>query len=44
MLHPTGEVQYADDMELVLYNSMPSGMSLDGLRFCYTDPLRWYGE
>ncbi|MCY3659534.1 MAG: glycoside hydrolase family 127 protein [Caldilineaceae bacterium] len=44
MLRLTGEVQYADNMELVLYNSMLSGMSLDGLRFCYTNPLRWYGE
>ena len=43
MLRLTGEVQYADNMELLLYNSMLSGMSLDGLRFCYTNPLRWYG-
>ena len=43
MLRLSGEVRYADNMELVLYNSMLSGMSLDGLRFCYTNPLRWYG-
>ncbi len=44
MLRLTGEAQYADNMELILFNSMLSGMSLDGLRFCYTNPLRWYGE
>lgn len=44
MLRLTGDAQYADNMELVLFNSMLSGMSLDGLRFCYTNPLRWYGE
>ncbi len=44
MLRLTGESQYADNMELILFNSMLSGMSLDGLRFCYTNPLRWYGD
>ncbi len=44
MLRLTGEAAYADNLELVLYNSMLSGMSLDGLRFCYTNPLRWYGD
>ena len=44
MLRLSGEAKYADNLELVLFNSMLSGMSLDGLRFCYTDPLRWYGE
>lgn len=43
MLRLSGEVPYADNMELILFNSMLSGMSLDGLRFCYTNPLRWYG-
>lgn len=44
MLRLTGDAQYADNLELVFFNSMLSGMSLDGLRFCYTNPLRWYGE
>ena len=44
MLRLTGESQYADNMELILFNSVLSGMSLDGLRFCYTNPLRWYGD
>ena len=43
MLRLTGEVRYADNMELVLYNSLLSGMSLDGMRFRYTNPLRWHG-
>ncbi len=44
MLRLSGTAHYADNMELILFNSMLSGMSLDGLRFCYTNPLRWYGE
>lgn len=44
MLNLTGDAKYTDIVELVLYNSMLSSMSLDGLRFCYTNPLRWYGE
>jgi len=43
MLNLTGDAKYSDVVELVLYNSMLSSMSLDGLRFCYTNPLRWYG-
>ncbi|MCY3799854.1 MAG: glycoside hydrolase family 127 protein [Chloroflexi bacterium] len=44
LLNLTGDAKYTDIVELVLYNSMLSSMSLDGLRFCYTNPLRWYGE
>ena len=44
MLNLTGDAKYTDIVELVLYNSMLSSMSLDGLRFCYTNPLRWYGQ
>ena len=44
MLNLSGDAKYADIVELVIYNSMLSSMSLDGLRFCYTNPLRWYGE
>ncbi len=44
LLNLTGDAKYTDIVELVLYNSMLSSMSLDGLRFCYTNPLRWYGQ
>ena len=43
MLNLTGDAKYSDVVELVLYNSMLSSMSLDGITFCYTNPLRWYG-
>jgi DUF1680 family protein len=43
MLNLSGDAKYADIVELVLYNSMLSSMSLDGITFCYTNPLRWYG-
>jgi hypothetical protein len=39
MLAATGEARYADVMELVLYNSMLSGMGLDGRSFFYANPL-----
>jgi len=39
MLQLTGEAKYADLVELVLYNSILSGVSLDGVDFCYTNPL-----
>jgi DUF1680 family protein len=49
----TGESKYADIVELVLYNSLLSGISLDGNKFFYTNPLsaakefpyelRWHG-
>ncbi|MDR2840336.1 MAG: glycoside hydrolase family 127 protein [Paludibacter sp.] len=35
----TGEVKYFDIVELTLYNSILSGISLDGHDFCYTNPL-----
>ncbi len=40
MLQITGEEKYADVMETALYNSVLSGVSLDGKRFFYTNPLR----
>ncbi|MCY3832504.1 MAG: glycoside hydrolase family 127 protein [Chloroflexi bacterium] len=43
MLNLSGDAKYADIVELVIYNSMLSSMSLDGITFCYTNPLRWYG-
>ena len=44
MLNLSGDAKYGDIVELVLYNSMLSSMSIDGINFCYTNPLRWYGE
>lgn len=45
MLCITGDAAYADVMELVLYNSALSGISLDGKHYFYTNPLRrLFGE
>jgi uncharacterized protein len=35
----TGETKYADIVELALYNSVLSGISMDGTKFFYTNPL-----
>jgi DUF1680 family protein len=40
MLQVTGEAKYADVLELVLYNALLAGVSLDGTRFFYTNTLR----
>jgi uncharacterized protein len=40
MLLLTGEGRFADVLELVLYNSLLSGISLDGKKFFYTNPMR----
>ena len=40
MLQITGEVKYADVMELTLYNALLAGVSLDGKKFFYTNTLR----
>lgn len=40
MLGLKGESKYADVMELVLYNSAMSGISIDGTHYFYTNPLR----
>jgi hypothetical protein len=40
MLLVTGQARYADVMEQTLYNSVLSGVSLDGDRYFYTNPLR----
>ncbi|WP_303317310.1 glycoside hydrolase family 127 protein [Flavivirga abyssicola] len=40
MLGIKGEAKYADIMELVLYNSALSGISLDGKHYYYSNPLR----
>lgn len=39
MLQLTGDAKYADVMELALHNSVLSGISLDGKKFLYTNPL-----
>lgn len=39
MLQLTGDAKYADVMELGLYNSVLSGISLNGKNFLYTNPL-----
>ena len=44
MLHLTGESQYADLMERTLYNAVLPGLSLDGLRYFYENPLADNGK
>lgn len=39
MLQLTGNAQYADIVELALYNSVLSGVSMDGNKYFYTNPL-----
>ncbi|WP_428232417.1 aceric acid hydrolase [Flavobacterium sp.] len=39
MLQITGEAKYADIVELALYNSVLSGVNLEGDKFCYNNPL-----
>jgi DUF1680 family protein len=39
MLQITSDAKYADVMELALFNSVLSGISLDGKNFLYTNPL-----
>jgi DUF1680 family protein len=40
MFLATGEARFMDIVERALYNSVLSGMSLDGTNFCYVNPLR----
>jgi len=44
LLSLSADVKYADMMELVLYNSMLSGMGLEGKDFYYSNPLRRHGD
>ena len=44
MLQITGEAQYADVMERSLYNGFLAGVSLDGARFFYMNPLSYDGS
>ncbi len=41
MLTMSGEAKYADIAELTLYNSILSGISLNGTKFLYTNPLSY---
>jgi uncharacterized protein len=40
MFHITGEARFMDVVELALYNSVLSGVSLEGTDFFYVNPLR----
>jgi uncharacterized protein len=40
MFQITGEARYADVMEQTLYNSVLAGISLDGVKFFYTNTMR----
>ncbi|MES2647005.1 MAG: glycoside hydrolase family 127 protein [Bacteroidota bacterium] len=44
MLQLSGDAKYADVMELALYNSVLSGISLNGKNFLYTNPLSYSKE
>ncbi len=39
MLQITADAKYADVLELALYNSVLSGVNLEGNKFCYNNPL-----
>jgi len=43
MLTITGQARFADIMERTLYNSILSGIEVDGDNWSYTNPLRWHG-
>lgn len=40
MLEVTGDAKYADIVETCMYNSILTGISLDGEKYLYTNPLR----
>jgi uncharacterized protein len=44
LLSLSGDARYGDIMELVLYNSMLSGMGVKGTDFYYNNPLRRWGD
>lgn len=44
MLHLTGLPQYADVMEMTLYNAVLPGLSLDAKRYFYQNPLEDRGK
>ncbi len=44
MANFTGDAKYIDVLELALYNSVLSGISLDGDKFLYTNPLSYSSD
>jgi DUF1680 family protein len=44
MLYVKPEARFADLMERTLYNSILSGIGLDGQGWTYTNPLCWHGH
>jgi DUF1680 family protein len=44
MLDSEARSEYADVMETALYNAIPAGMSLDGKRYFYVNPLEVWPE
>lgn len=44
MLNATGESRYADLLERVLYNALLVGVSLDGIKYFYNNPLQSHGD
>ena len=44
MLLATGDARFADIMELALYNAVLAGISLDGRKYFYTNPLADSGK
>ncbi len=41
MLAATGDAKFTDVIERALYNGINSGMSLDGVMYCYRNPLAY---
>ena len=44
MLQASGEERFADIMELNWFNSILSGVEVDGVGWSYANPLRWHGH
>lgn len=44
LVHATGDAEYADILELALYNGMLSGISIDGQKYFYDNPLESFGK
>ncbi|MCP5118274.1 MAG: glycoside hydrolase family 127 protein, partial [bacterium] len=44
ILAATGEARYTDVLERALYNSVNSGLSIDGTLYCYRNPLELTGN
>jgi len=44
MLAITGQARFTDIMERTLFNSILSGIDVEGDNWSYTNPLRWHGH